>query len=274
MNYDNRSLRNDEDEILDDDLNLDDGSDQTPEHTLPVADDVTDNDEQHPEESDVDILTIDSDRPDYHPEKPLKNAQSGKERKRGFFKIGDGDDATDDFYDAEPDEHKDSEPKVKTPKLDPEDPDYWIDEEESPLETIFKKPHKKWKWWCAGITVASLLIGFAWIWLMHPYSDGAVKYGYLKHMERRGSVMKTFEGILIPYRELGDPTPFYFEEVRFSVEGDSLAAQMKAMMLGCVPVRLEYELYHSALPWKGAEKMVVVKADTADTSKILPPEYR
>lgn len=274
MNYDNRSLRNDEDEILDDDLNLDAGANLTSEHTLPVADDVTDDDGQLPEESDDDILTIDGGEADYHSEEPLPKSKSGKERRRGLFNIGDGDETTDDFYDAEPDEHKKSESKVRTPKLDPEDPDYWIDEEESPLENIFKKPRKKWKWWCIGIAVVSLLIGFAWIWFMRPYSDGAVKYGYLKHMERRGSVIKTFEGTLIPYREIGDPTPFYFEEIRFSVEGDSLAARMKAMMLGCVPVRLEYELYHSALPWKGSEKMVVVKADTADTSKILPPEYR
>ncbi len=55
---------------------------------------------------------------------------------------------------------------------------------------------------------------------------------------------------------------------------DALAAKMKRMMLGCVPVRVEYEMYNSPLPWKGEETMIVVRADTADPRKILPPEYR
>lgn len=274
MNYDNRSLRDDEDEILDDDLNLDAGSYPTQGETLPTADEITTDDSHFADESGDDILTTDKEEePEYTEEESLP--QPSKERRRSnLFKIKEEDNDDEDFYDAEPDEQKESNPKEKVPKLDPEDPDYWIDDKESPLENIFKKPRRGWKLWCAGIAIAVLLAGFAWIWFMHPYTDGAVKYGYLKHMERRGTVMKTFEGILIPYRELGDSTPFYFEEVRFSVVGDSLATRMKTMMLECVPVRLEYELYHSALPWKGCEKMIVVKVDTADTSKILPPEYR
>ncbi|MDE6786116.1 MAG: hypothetical protein K2J46_03630, partial [Muribaculaceae bacterium] len=97
---------------------------------------------------------------------------------------------------------------------------------------------------------------------------------YNIQMERRGSLIKTFEGSMIPYKELGDPNPLYFQEVRFSVASDSLAAVMKRMMLGCVPVRVEYELYHAPLPWKGEEKMIILKADTADPRKILPPEYQ
>ena len=93
-------------------------------------------------------------------------------------------------------------------------------------------------------------------------------------MESRGSISKTFEGTIIPYKELGDPDPRYFQELDFRVASDSVAALMKRMMLGCVPVRVEYELYHAPLPWKGEQKLVVVKADTADTRKILPPEYR
>lgn len=268
MNYDKDPRDIDEDEMLDDEFDLDTGSDPVYRQSLPAEDDLSAAIPREPEPES---------EPEPEPEPAQEHTEAGevKKRKRDrLFKIGE-EESGDDFYDAEPEEKRKPAPKVKAPRLDPEDPDYWIsDEEESPIGNIFKKPRKPWKWWLSGIAVMLIAMMGAWMWFLRPYTDGAVKYGYLKHMERRGTVMKTFEGILIPYRELGDPTPVYFEEVPFSVAGDSLAARMKAMMLGCVPVRLEYEVYHSALPWKGAERMVVVKADTADTSKILPPEYR
>ncbi|MDE6291736.1 MAG: hypothetical protein K2M16_09405 [Muribaculaceae bacterium] len=206
---------------------------------------------------------------DPEPEEPVK-----AKRQRFFGNRGDeDDDAGNDYYDS------DAEPappvrKTKVPKLDPEDPDYWIEDQDSPLSGIITNTGKKWKWKLA-VFIAILLSAIgAWIWFFRPYSDNAVKYGYIKNMERRGSLIKTFEGTMIPYKELGDPNPFYFQELRFSVASDSVAAAMKRMMLGCVPVRVEYETYHTPLPWKGEETIVVIKADTADPRKILPPEYR
>ncbi|MDE6562026.1 MAG: hypothetical protein K2K75_11650 [Muribaculaceae bacterium] len=211
---------------------------------------------------------------DYYSEPEPEREVPAKQRREGFFrkKVNDEEDEDNDFFDS------DDEPapvkKPKPPKLDPEDPDYWIEEEESPLSSIIHKPRNGWKWWLAGaLTLLGMLI-FAWVWFLRPYTDSAVKYGYIRNMERRGSIIKTFEGTMIPYKELGDPDPLYFNDVRFSVASDSLAAVMKRMMLGCVPVRVEYEMYHTALPWKGEEKMIIIKADTADPKKILPPEYR
>ncbi len=212
---------------------------------------------------------------DYYsdPEPEPEPAPKPKPRGEGFFrkKVTDDEEEDNDFFDS------DDEPalakKTKIPKLDPEDPDYWI-EEESPLSTIIPKPRNTWKIWLGAAVGILVLIIFSWIWFMRPYSDNAVKYGYIKNMERRGSIIKTFEGAMIPYKELGDPNPFYFEEVKFSVESDSLASVMKRMMLGCVPVRVEYETYRTPLPWKGEATMIILKADTADPKKILPPEYR
>lgn len=214
---------------------------------------------------------------DYYsdPEPP----EAKETRREGFFRRKkakeeeEDDEDGNDYYDsvAEP------APKVskpKTPRLDPEDPDYWIAEEESPLSGIMPPTGKKWKWMLGASLLLMAGILFAWIWFLRPHTDNAVKYGYIKHMERRGSIIKTFEGSMIPYKELGDPNPFYFEEVHFSVESDSLATVMKRMMLGCVPVRVEYEEYHSPLPWKGDARMIIIRADTADPRKILPPEYR
>ena len=179
----------------------------------------------------------------------------------------------DDFFNDDDYDEPVPPKKVRQPKLDPEDPDYWLDER-SEYPHIIPKPSKVWKWWIAGVVLLLAAICGVWMWFFRPYVDDAVKYGYIKSMERRGTVVKTFEGVLIPYRELGDATPTYFEEIHFSVDGDSLAAHMKGMMLRCVPVRLEYEVYHQPLFWKGASPMIVTAADSADVSRILPPEYR
>lgn len=205
--------------------------------------------------------------------------ETNRSRCRGFFEEKDDyEEEGNDYFDSDSDSDREAPPAAKTPKpprLDPEDPDYWADEEEdSPLSDIIRPPKKKWIWKLLVVIGVMLALTGGWIWLFRPYADNAVKYGYILNMERRGSIFKTFEGTMIPYKELGDPDPFYFKEQPFSVASDSLAAVMKRMMLGCVPVRVEYETFHTALPWKGEQTMIIIKADTADPRKILPPEFR
>lgn len=184
----------------------------------------------------------------------------------------DDDDEDNDYFDSD-DEPVKAKPS-KAPKLDPEDPDYWVDEEESLLTGIIHQTNDKWKWWLVSCLILLSLLTFGWIWFLRPHTDNAVKYGYILNMERRGSLIKTFEGRMVPYKELGDPDPLYFTKECFSVESDSLAAVMKRYMLRCVPVRVEYKEYRMPLPWKGEQQMIIVKADSADPRKILPPEYR
>lgn len=261
----------DENELWDDDLELSSGSDdiaapENDESSAPDNDDIAspDND-SHPEEPE-----------DYYygkePEPETEERAPQKSRRGRFFGKTD-ENEEGDFYDSDVDPEPEPPKKPKAPKLDPEDPNYWI-EEESAISSILPKPRKKWKWWLAAIGVLLIAILGVWIWFFRPYVDDAVKYGYIRDMEHRGAIMKTFEGTFIPYKEIGDPNPLQFEIVQFSVESDSLAAEMKRMMLGCVPVRVEYELYRSALPWKGESRMIIIKADSADPSKILPPEFR
>lgn len=282
---DRRLGADDSDELWDDDLAIAAGSGSGDDPVLAEAavsgpavdshgslasypDDGYDDDSEYGADDDSDTGYDDAQVSAHQPVAPNKSLRESLFR----LKVRRDDDS-DDFYDSDAEDEPEPGPKPKPVKLDPEDPDYWMDEE-SDFERIIPKPRKIWKWWLAGILAALALIVWLWIWFFHPYVDGAVKYGYIKSMERRGNVVKTFEGVLIPYRELGDTTPTYFEPVAFSVDGDSLAARMKGMMLECIPVRLEYEVYHTSLPWKGAESIVVTKADTADVSKILPPEYR
>ena len=299
MIYDRDKKHIDDDDLWDDELDLDPvpgedagmpDRDAEPEQPDPAeASDYYDDDDDAADDGAVagDDPDAEPDSPDAEPEHDATAAPAAaaggsvaggtaaaREPRRSRIFGMDRDDDGHDYFDPDSDiDEPEPERRPKAPKLDPEDPDYWIDDD-SGIGHILPKPKSVWKWWLAGGAACVALIAACWMWFLRPHTDGAVRYGYLKHMERRGTVIKTFEGVLIPYRELGDTTPTYFEEVRFSVEGDSLAAAMKGMMLGCVPVRLEYETYHTALPWKGCERMVVVKADTADTSRILPPEYR
>ena len=212
---------------------------------------------------------------DPEPEPATEANAPARSHRGGLFGRNDEEEEEgNDFYDSDAEPEPEPVRKPKAPRLDPEDPDYWISDEEPGIGEIITNTGKKWKWWLASACALLTAILFSWIWFLRPYADNAVKYGYIKNMERRGSIIKTFEGSMIPYKELGDPDPFYFQEMPFSVESDSVAALMKRMMLRCVPVRIEYEVYHSPLPWKGEQKVVVLKADSADPRKILPPEYR
>lgn len=270
----------DEDKYLDNDDLWDDELDMTDVYTSQRADDDEpvgihyDEDEDNSDSSfeSNDNLNKTDEPDDYYSEHEPESIAAKPKRESFFRQHVDNEDDRNDFFDSddEPAEIK----KPKSPKLDPEDPDYWIDEDESPLTNIIPPAQNNWKYWLAGALAFFGSIIFIWIWFFRPYTDKAVKYGYIINMERRGSLMKTFEGTMIPYKELGDPNPMRFEKVRFSVEGDSLAAVMKRMMLGCVPVKFEYKLYRVPLIWKGEENMIITKADTVDPRKILPPEYQ
>ena len=282
MIYDNDKYNDEEEdnELWDDELEIisDDFSSNTP-HPDDMLSDMDSSynayipdDADHQQDNTDDTETDEGHEAYYSEPEPKAPAKSRRER---FFgkNVEDEEDDGNDFFDSDAEPAPAPEKKPKAPKLDPEDPDYWI-EEESPLSGIIHKPRNKWKWWLGASLALLTAMICAWIWFFTPYVDSAVKYGYIKNMERRGSILKTFEGTMIPYKELGDPNPMHFETVHFSVESDSVAAQMKRMMLDCIPVRVEYEVYHRALPWKGEERMIIIRADSADPRKILPPEYR
>lgn len=193
-------------------------------------------------------------------------------RRKRFFGGGIAEESDNDFYDSDSEDAPVK--KQPEPKLDPEDPDYWIEESESTLNGIMPSPRRRWIWWMVAASAAIVMILTVWILYLRPYTEGGIKYGYIKDMEYRGTILKTFEGNMIPYKELGDTDPLYYTELPFSVECDSVAARMKEMMLGCIPVRIEYKEYRTSLPWKGEQKLIIIRADSADPRKILPPEYR
>ena len=178
----------------------------------------------------------------------------------------------DDFFDNENTSAEEKPKEEKKPVYKPDDPAYW-EEEESEWEHL--KPRTRlpfWIWILGAIVVIGLVAG-CWIRYFSPYVEDATQFGYVENIEKRGLIFKTFEGTLIPYRELMDTTRVYSRDFIFSVNNDKTASTLKQALYDAKPVRVSYKKYHATLPWRGANKIVVTAADTVDASKILPPEF-
>ena len=163
------------------------------------------------------------------------------------------------------------EEKPEKPSYKPEDPDYW--EEESEWEHL--KPNTGlplWLWIVVALACVGLVVG-CWIRFFSPYIDDAVQYGYVEHIESRGTLFKTYEGTLIPYKELMDTTRIYNRDFVFSVDDKNTAVKLRQAQYDGRPVMVGYKQYHATLPWRGASKIVVTSVDSVDPAKILPPEF-
>lgn len=179
-------------------------------------------------------------------------------------------DDKNDFFDG-PD-IQDEPKKEESPKLKPEDPDYW-DQPESEFEHLrVGRTGRMWLWLVACGLCVGLLIA-AYIYFFTPYVSDGMMYGYVDDIEYRGNIFKTCEGVLIPYKEKNDTTRIYPGDVLFSVKDPDVAVALRKLQYANLPARVEFKRYHLSLPWRGEAAMIVVKADTADPAKILPPEF-
>lgn len=188
-----------------------------------------------------------------------------------LFRPDDDKEEKNDYFESEelPEEPV-KEPKKPTYK--PDDPAYW-DEEESEWEHL--KPCRRiapWLW-TAAVLLLLVLIGVCWVRYFDPYVEDATQFGYVEHIEKRGSIFKTYEGVLIPYKELMDTTRIYSRDFIFTADNESVAARLKRAQLNAMPVRVEYKRYHATVPWRGASKIIVTSVDSVDPKKILPPEF-
>ena len=160
----------------------------------------------------------------------------------------------------------------KQPRFKRDEPEYW-EQEESEWDHL--KPRTRlpmWLWILCAIVVIGLVVG-CWIRFFSPYVEDATQYGYVEGIEKRGMIFKTYEGTLIPYKELMDTTRIYNRDFVFSVKDQKTAATIKQALLDNRPVRVSYKKYYATVPWRGASKIVVTDADTVNKNKILPPEF-
>lgn len=181
-------------------------------------------------------------------------------------------DDKEDFFDQE---IVKPEKPVKQPELQPENPDYW-EQPESEFEHLIPidiRHRSLWKWYLAGAVVLIGVIVFIYLRYFSPYVEESVQYGYVENIEHRGTVFKTYEGVMLPYKNIMDTTRVYREDFVFTAD-PKVAATLRRMQFANQPVRVEYKKYHATLPWRGESKVVVVKVDSVSHSQILPPEYR
>ncbi len=178
-----------------------------------------------------------------------------------------------DFFDGPDIPDEEVEKPVEQPKRSPDDPDYW-EQPESEFEHLRPStPGRRWLWVLVGAAVLVAIFLTVWLRWFSSYSDGAMQYGYVEQIERRGTIFKTFEGTILPYRELMDTTRVYKQDFVFSTPDPHLAALLKRYMLQHRPVRVEYSTYHATLPWRGERTIVITAVDTVNPAAILPPEY-
>ncbi len=193
---------------------------------------------------------------------------------RLFDKFTRGDEDEDDGHkDYFEDDIRTEVPKpVKEPTLPPDDPGYWEREEG---EWDHLRPRRRLVLLAvlvALLLVVGLITGF-YLRFFSPYIDEAVEYGYIEHVERRGTIFHTYEGVMIPYRELHDTTRVYRRDFIFSADAHT-AKRLKMFELRHQPVMVSYKQYHATLPWRGASKIVITAVDSVDATRILPPEFR
>lgn len=182
-------------------------------------------------------------------------------------------DDKEDFFDEEivPKEEK----KEKEQEFSPEDPRYW-EQPESEFEHLKPlDPRSRSYWWVwatAGVVVLGAFLAL-YLYYFSPYVEESTQYGYVENIQRKGVVFKTYEGVLLPYKEIMDTARVYREDFVFTAKPE-VAAQLRRMQYANLPVRVIYEKYHSTLPWRGDSKIVITRVDSVDPSKILPPESR
>ena len=175
-----------------------------------------------------------------------------------------------DFFESSGEPEKEQE-EPKKPVYAPDDPAYW--EEESEFEHL-KPRNRSYMWlWITLVVICLGLVAGCWIRFFSPYVEDATQFGYVENIEKRGTIFKTYEGVLIPYKELMDTTRIYSRDFIFSAKDDNTAAILKRAQIDGRPVMVSYKRYHATVPWRGASKIYVTEADTVDPRKILPPEF-
>ncbi len=191
-----------------------------------------------------------------------------KKRYMKFDNENDNNDTKPDYFDGEdlPDPVK--EKRVRYPE---DDPRYWDDDD---TQWDHLRGLRKWKLWAyiGGALLIILIFIACWIRYMRPYATGGVQYGYVEQIEERGAIFHTFEGTLLPYRNLMDTTRPYGHDFIFTAADDKIAADLKRASLANKPVKIEFKQYMATVPWRGDSRILVTRVDTVNPMNIMPPD--
>lgn len=182
----------------------------------------------------------------------------------------DESDKNDFFENADVPEKK-LQPKKE--KLSPDDPRYWEEPEDEFEHLKPKGDGRKWIWiWAAATAVVIGVLWAGYLRYFHAYIQDATQSGYVEQIAQHGDVFKTYEGVLIPYKNIMDTTRSYEGDFEFSTSDADIAARLKKLQFANKPVRLTYKVYHTTMPWRGTTPIVVTAVDSVDENNLLPPE--
>lgn len=176
-----------------------------------------------------------------------------------------------DFFENSEVTEQPKEPKK--PKLTPDNPDYW-EQPEDEFDHLRPSPRVRVRFWF-WVAVSAVIIGVIWacyIRYFKAYISDATQYGYVEQIYRHGNMIHTYEGVILPYKNLMDTTRVYDGDFVFSTSKADIAARLKEMQFANKPVRVSYDVYHSTLPWRGKSKIVVTAVDSVNPRDILPPK--
>ena len=179
----------------------------------------------------------------------------------------------EDFFEQTPDDQPKQEKAPKEPRFRSDDPRYY-DREESRWEHLKPSPYNRGPILWISIAVAVTLCIFIslYVFLFTPEVEEATEFGYVENVQKEGKFIKTYEGVLLPYKQLMDMKRSYDGDFIFSAKNDSIAARLKYQQHTGKPVRVDYEIYRVKMPWRGNSKIIVTNVEPADPRTILPPE--
>lgn len=181
----------------------------------------------------------------------------------------------DDFFDEIPEDKPVKKKEPKKPTIQPDDPAYY-DQEEGRWEHLSPSPYRRVRllWGAFGVLVVIALFFSVYIYFFTPEISEASEEGYVEEIQKEGLMFKTFEGTMIPYKSIMDTLRPYENDFRFTVNDDHIAAELLRRRNTGKPVRVQYEVYRTRLPWRGKSKVVVVGLDSVVPTDILPPVRR
>ena len=183
------------------------------------------------------------------------------------------DNDSNDFFEESNVTEKPKAPKK--PKYTPEDPRYW-DEPESEYEHLKPSHRAVWRLWLSvfGIAVLIGILCVTYIQIFKPYVQMATEYGYVESIAKKGNLIETFEGRIIPYESFMDTTGQVHEGFEFSTRNDSIAALLIELQYARQPIRVQYNVYHTVMPWRGDTKNIITGVDSIGVEDVLPLGYK
>lgn len=181
----------------------------------------------------------------------------------------------DDFFDKIPEEKPKKEKAPRKPVYKSDDPRYY-ESEDTKWEHLALPPFRRNKIIAYGASalIIFLIIYGLCIYFFTPVVDEADAYGYVENVERHGTVFKTYEGTVLPYKLINDTTRPYDGDFVFSTRNVKMAAELKRRQQTGCPVKLGYKVYRTRMPWRGETKTILVSVDSVDASRLLPPDRR